>query len=195
MIRRVPFTLVFLTIMVVANAVAGTLDGVISENALSNWGISHQSIRQLEIYRLVSGTFLSHDLGMFLRQVVFAATVIGAYEWTQGSRRALIMFVCIDIIGTLIVLYMILPILVLVHPSIDSGSLQVHDVGMSAGGFGLIGALAAQQRQRWLFLVAVCVAIVIKIWVSFDVIADLVHLLCLVLGFAIQGALTARSSH
>ena len=193
MITRVPFTLVFLTTMVAANAFAGTLDGVISESALYNWGISHRSIRQWEIYRLVTGTFLSHDLGMFLRQVVFAATVIGAYEWTEGSRRALIMFVCMDVVGTMIVLYAILPVLVVVHPSIDAGSLEVYDVGMSAGGFGLIGALVAQQRHRWLFLAAVCAAIFVKIWISFDVIADSAHLLCLILGFGIQSALIARA--
>ncbi|WP_164658942.1 rhomboid family intramembrane serine protease [Tropicibacter sp. Alg240-R139] len=191
MLTRLPFTLLFLAVMIVANSLAGTLSGVLSESALTNWGISHLSIRQGEVYRLISGTFFSHDLGMFLRQVVFAATVIGAYEWTQGSRRAVLLYVSIDVIGTLVVIFAILPGLVLLHPTIDSEVYADFDVGMSAGGFGLIGALIALLKYRWTCLFVVCVAIAVKIWVSFDAIADSAHLLCLFLGFAAQTALNS----
>lgn len=195
MIVRLPFTLLFLIVMLVANTLAGILSGTLSESALTNWGISHLSVRQGEIYRLVTGTFFSHDLGMFFRQIVFAATVIGAYEWTEGSRRAVLLYVSIDIIGTLVVLFAILPGLVIFHPSMGDDALAVYDVGMSAGGFGLIGALIALQRYRGLYLLAVVVAIAVKIWLSFDAIADSAHLLCLFLGFLAQLALNSRAEN
>lgn len=190
---RIPFTLLFLTVMVVANASAGTFGGALPETALSDWGISHFSIRQGEMLRLFSGTVLSHDLGMFLRQMVFAGAVIGAYEWTEGSLRALGMFLSIDILGTLFVLFAVLPVLILLHPTIDDGALAVYDVGMSAGGFGLIGALVAKLPYRWLFLLGICAGIGIKVRIDFDPIADSVHVFCLFLGFAFQRALVARS--
>ena len=190
-LARLPFTLIFLAIMPVANSLAGTWTGTLHTQALTGWGISHLSVREGEVFRLLSGTFLSHDLGMFLRQVVFAAAVIGTYEWTEGTRRTLVMFLTIDIVGTLLVLFAVLPALVYALPAFDTAAFAVHDVGMSAGGFGLIGALTAQQRHRWLYLLAICAAIFVKIAISFDAIADSAHLLCLFMGFALQLALNS----
>lgn len=190
---RLPFTLIFLTIMICANALAGTLGGSLPEHALSGWGISHLSVLEGDLFRLFTGTFLSHDLAMALRQFVFAACVIGTFEWLQGSRRALAMFFSIDVVGTLVVLFAILPALVHVHPSFETQELAVYDVGMSAGGFGLIGALVALQRYRWPLLVAICAAIFIKVWISFDPIADSAHLFCLLLGFVVQAAIISRA--
>ncbi len=193
MMSRVPFTLFFLCVMILANLLAGTLSEVGPESSVSDWGISHLSVREGDLFRLVSGTFLSHDFSMFVRQVAFAAVVIGMYEWTQGTWRALAMHLSIDIVGTLLVLFAILPGLVMLHPAIDTQALAVFDVGMSAGGFGLIGALVALQKHRWPILLAVCAAIFVKVWISFDPIADSAHFLCLFLGFAAQMALSAFS--
>ncbi|MEM9498350.1 MAG: hypothetical protein AAGA28_10545 [Pseudomonadota bacterium] len=191
-VTRIPFTLCFLVIMVLANMGAGTWSGVLADAALSDWGLSHLSVRQGEVFRLLSATFLSHDLGMLLRQLVFAAAVIGAYEWTEGTKRAMLVFLSIDLAGTLIVLFGILPLFVRLHPSMDASALAVYDVGMSAGGFGLIGAFVARLRHRWLYLVVICLALSVKVSIAFDAIADSVHILCLFMGFVLQRALNSR---
>ena len=103
-----------------------------------------------ELYRLMAATFLSHDFAMFLRQVVFAALVIGFYEFKQGTLRAITMFVVIDIVGTLVVLFLV------VGPMtrLDTEVAILHDVGMSAGGFGLIGAIFRSGRWPWVLMTA-----------------------------------------
>lgn len=194
-LKRLPFTLTFLVIMVSANALAGTFGGTLRSEVLTQWGISHLDVLQGQVYRLLSGTFLSHDLGMLLRQMVFAATVIGMYEWAVGTRRALAMFLIIDIVGTLLVLFVVLPALVYALPAFGTETFELHDVGMSAGGFGLIGALAARQAQRWLYLLLICGAIILKIWLSFDAIADTAHLLCLFMGFFLHSAFISGTRH
>jgi hypothetical protein len=138
---RFPFTLAFLAIMITANWLAGTFTGLLPPQALMQWGISHQSILNGEIFRLVTGTFLSHDFAMFLRQFCFAALVIGAFEWGDGTRRAITVFFTIDIVGTLLVLFVVLPFFADMPDFDGRAALTMHDVGMSAGGFGLIGAL------------------------------------------------------
>ncbi len=187
-IARVPFTLIFLVVMIAANTVAGTVSGQLPAEALERWGLSHHSIKAGEVLRLFTATFLSHDLGMFLRQVVFAAAIIGAYEWLMGTWRAVAMFVGLDLFGTLAVLFVVLPVLASEGGPIAPEALFDFDVGMSAGGFGLIGALIALQKWRWGLLVAVALSIAIKIWIAFDPIADSVHALCLLVGFAVQSA-------
>lgn len=185
-IKELPFTICFLGLMFIANYLAGTLSGQLPEDALRQWGISHQDILEGNLYRLATGTFLQHDLPMFLRQICFAAAVIGFYEWQQGTARAVAMFFVIDVIGTLIVLFLLLP--PLSHQS--WGDFQdvkaLHDVGMSAGGFGLIGAAIATFKHKASFLLAVLASIAIKIGFHFDPIADTAHITTLLIGFALQ---------
>jgi hypothetical protein len=190
--RCLPFTLLFLVAMVLANWLVGTLTGALPSGALADWGISHHSVREGELFRLVTGTFLSHDLSMFMRQIVFAAVIVGAYEWLEGTWRALAMFVVVDILGTLLVLFVILPWLSGSPVNLGAEIFAAHDVGMSAGGFGLVGALIARHRYGWIVLLATIVAILIKVWVAFDPIADTAHLLCLMIGFGLQMLLVAQ---
>ncbi|MDX2483371.1 MAG: hypothetical protein QNK42_06895 [Pseudodonghicola sp.] len=179
----------FLTIMLVANMAAGTLGGSLPKMALAQWGISYKSVLEGDLLRLLTGTFLSHDVAMFLRQFLFAAGVIGYYEWRTGTLRAVVMFFSIDITGSVIVLFGILPVLASYgQPHI----FQEMDVGMSAGGFGLIGAILCLTRHRWAWLGLALIAISCKIWFSFEIIADSAHLLCLFLGFFAQMTLGQR---
>lgn len=194
-ILRIPFTLVFVLIMLGANYAAGTFAGDLPKLSLQNWGISHQNIVQGELFRLISGTFLSHNVAMFLRQICFAAAVIGFYEWRQGSFRTILMFVLIDIVGSLVVLFAVLGPLDGVPWADLEGVRSLHDVGMSAGGFGLIGAIAATIRHRKLALVAILASIAAKVFFQFDPIADTAHVVTLLMGFALQGLLFGKQSN
>lgn len=184
LLARLPFTLLFLLVMTLANWAAGTLEGALTPAALTQWGISHRAVLDGDVARLVTGTFLSHDSAMFVRQFIFAAAVIGYFEWHTSTSRAAVTFFSIDTIGTLIVLFGVVPLVAslpdLGHPAARS----MLDVGMSAGGFGVIGATLGGWPHRWLLLAGVVAAIGVKVWISFHVIADSAHLICLLLGFA-----------
>lgn len=187
-----PFTLVFLALMVMANYLAGTFGGVLPDAALHTWGIGHNSVAQGELYRLITGAFLSHDVAMMLRQFCFVAFVVGFYEWRQGTLRAVCMFVCIDVLGTLIVLFGVLAPLNNVPWASLNGIISAHDVGMSAGGFGLIGAILAMWPGRIWLLFGVLASIALKVWYHFDPIADIAHTVTLLMGFGAQFLLFER---
>ena len=190
---RWKFTLTFLLTMLLANAATGTLSGSLPLSALADWGISHQSILEGDLLRLVTGTFLSHDIAMFARQLAFAAIVIGYYEWRVGTWRAAAMFFAIDITGSLIVLFAVLPLAAsLLLPQAGPSVFQDLDVGMSAGGFGLIGATVYLQPRKGALLGLLLIGIAAKIWLDFEIIADSAHLLCLLMGFFAQMAQTPR---
>lgn len=183
---RLPFTLIFLGLMVGANWAVGTLSGRLPFRALTEWGMSHQRLVRGEAFRLLTGTFLSHDRRMFARQIIFAAGVIGTYEWQFGSVQAAAMFVVINLLGTLIVLLGVLPLLVAYLPDVAPRPLHSLDVGMSAGGFGLLGALVAGLPAPWVLLAALLIGIAVKVRLRFEAIADTAHILCLILGFGAQ---------
>jgi hypothetical protein len=183
---RLPFTLGFLSVMMAANWAAGTLSGRLPLRMLRDWGISHHGLVQGEVFRLVTGVFLSHDLPMFLRQIAFAACVIGYCEWHTGTAQTALLFAAIDVAGSLIVVFAILPLVAVHFPDSGLDALRSLDVGMSAGGFGLIGAILVLLPGPWGWLLAALCAIAVKAWLNFELIADTAHVVCMILGFAVQ---------
>ncbi|MFZ1469294.1 MAG: hypothetical protein WAT09_09965 [Paracoccaceae bacterium] len=174
------FTFLFLATMLAANLLSGSIGQDLPGRILADWGIGYNSVMSGEVFRLITGTFLSHDPGMALRQFLFAATVIGYAEWMQGSARTAALFFGLDIVATLLLLGCI---------GWGAGVIDLaatNDVGMSIGGFGLIGTIMARWQYAWLWLAATLLAIALKFAVAPEVLADSGHVLALVLGFALQ---------
>lgn len=187
LLRRFRLTLAFLAVMITANALAGTFSGALSDEALETWGVGQRAVWSGELTRLLTGTFLSHDPDMLVRQILFAALAIGYTEWRWGSGRALVLFVALDIGATLTLLTFIATL-----PGLGTlGGLN--DVGMSMGGFGLIGLAIAGWRQRWLLVALVLLGIGTKVALAFEPLTDSGHVFALGLGYGV-GLLLHRSA-
>ena len=182
--KRLRFTLLFLAVMVTANLLAGSVSQGLPSWVIADWGIGHDSLLSGEISRLITGTFLSHDPEMFRRQLIFAATVIGYTEWVRGTGWAAALFFGLDITGMLILLACV----ALAAGVIDLTSMN--DVGMSIGGFGLIGVAIAGWRRKWLAFGAILITIAVKFGLAPEPLADGGHVIALALGFAL-GAILA----
>ncbi len=63
-IIRLRFTILFLLIMLIANFLAGSLAQDLPDGILADWGIGHDSVLSGEVFRLITGIFLSHDADM-----------------------------------------------------------------------------------------------------------------------------------
>ncbi|WOI56686.1 hypothetical protein [Palleronia sp. LCG004] len=177
--RRVPFTLAFLAVMLAANAVAGTFSGHIDGTVLTARGIGVDAIRDGDVSRFVTAIFLSHDPAMLLRQLLFAASAIGITEWLWGSPRAAGLFFGIDLTATLVLLAAVALI-----PGLAALS-KITDVGMSMGGFGLIGVLIAAHGKRAYELIAILGMVAGKYALAPERLADAGHVIALIIGFSI----------
>lgn len=176
---RVPFTLGFLAVMLVANALAGTFSGKIDPHALAAWGIGVDAIGSGNLLRFLTALFLSHDLPMLLRQLAFAAGVIGLAEWRWGRWRTAGLFFGLDFVTSVILIAAVALI-----PGLG-GWAATTDVGMSMGGFGLIGVLMSSRRRALVELVAVLALIAVKYALAPDPLADGGHVVALVIGFCL----------
>ena len=185
---RVPFTLGFLAVMLVANALAGTFSGQIDPHALASWGIGVDAIGSGNLLRFLTAIFLSHDLPMLLRQLAFAAGVIGLAEWRWGSWRTAGLFFGLDFVTSVILIAAVALI-----PGLG-GWAATTDVGMSMGGFGLIGVLMSSRRRALVGLVAVLVLIAVKYALAPDPLADGGHVIALVIGFCLGRARSSRAA-
>lgn len=176
---RLRFTLLFLVAMLAANALAGVLDGELPAEILEDWGIGQESVWAGDLARLLTGTFLSHDLDMLFRQLVFASAIIGYSEWRSGSGSTALAFFGLDIVSTLLLLT-----IVWLHPSLTDVA-RLNDVGMSMGGFGLVGLAIAGLSRRTAILALVSLGIAAKITFEFEPLTDSGHVLALGLGFLV----------
>tara|TARA_R110000787_G_scaffold249221_2_gene354820 strand:+ start:511 stop:1074 length:564 start_codon:yes stop_codon:yes gene_type:complete len=180
--------------MVAANIFTGSLFGNLPTAHLQSWGISLATLLNGDISRLVTATFLSHDSDMFVTQFLFAAAIIGTHEWRRGTWSTLTLFCVTDIAGSLVIFFLIIaPLSGMDLHAADSIALK-HDVGMSGGGFGLLGGIVAGMRQRWLIAPAVLVAIIVKFRLFPDLIADSLHIVTFILGFAIYQTILYRKT-
>ena len=185
-IRKVPFTLAFLAMMLVANAAAGTFSGQIDPHVLAARGIGVNTMKDGNLMRFLTAIFLSHDLPMLLRQLAFAASVIGATELLWGTRCAFGLFFGIDVTATIILLAM-----VALLPDL-TGLAATTDVGMSMGGFGLIGVLIAAHRKALIWFVALLGLIAAKFAAASEPLADGGHVIALIIGFGLGWYLHRR---
>lgn len=178
-IGRLHFTLLFLFVMIAANSLVGVLDGELPAEILEDWGIGQESVWAGDLVRLLTGTFLAHDLDMLCRQLVFASAIIGYSEWRTGSGRTALAFFGLDMVSTLLLLTT-----VWLHPSLADVT-GLNDVGMSMGGFGLVGLAIAGLRRRTAVLVLVSLGIAAKIAFDFEPLTDTGHVFAFGLGFLV----------
>ncbi|EEB85470.1 hypothetical protein RGAI101_2623 [Roseobacter sp. GAI101] len=165
--------------MVVANGLAGSFTGPLDPQILAKWGIGVDALRGFDISRFMTAIFLSHDPSMLARQFFFAAGVIGLTEWIWGSWRAAALFFGLDIVSAAALIAVIA-----FFPVLDPLA-EVTDVGMSLGGFGLIGVLLSMWRHRWIGLIGVSVLVATKYAFAPDPVADGGHVIALMIGFCV----------
>jgi hypothetical protein len=194
LVSRLSFTGTFLMVMLAAAVWSGTWQQPISPTMLERVGISLEALLNGRPWLLFTSIFFSHDPGMLARQLLFAATVIGVTEWRWGGWRTLAWFFLLDITGTLALFILVVWPVSLVSHSETLALLAETDVGMSGGGFGLLGMLAAGFRSP-LYLV---VPIAVYAWLARgffmpgDLLADILHLMTFTAGLFVANLTGAR---
>ena len=187
------FTLGFLGVMIAANWAAGGLWRDLPAAALARWGISHDDLARGEVWRLITANFLSKHPRMLVDQIAFSLCIIGWFEWHHGSLRAFAMFFVTNTAGFLLTLFWVVGVLK-TYPA-WAGLDTMRDIGMSAGGFGVVGAILADLPRKWLLLGGALVLLGAKFLLLPDPIADIAHPITLVLGFALERYLLSMVLH
>lgn len=190
---RLRFTLGFLGVMIAANWAARGVWRDLPDMALARWGISHDDLARGEIWRLITANFLSKHPRMLVDQITFSLCIIGWFEWHHGSLRAFAMFFVTNTAGFLLTLFWVVGVLK-TYPA-WAGLDTMRDIGMSAGGFGVVGAILADLPRKWLFLGGALVLLGAKFFLLPDPIADIAHPITLVLGFALELWLLLAATH
>lgn len=193
-IRRVPFTLIMLTGIVIVALITGATSGQLTPDVLNRWGFSLSDLWQGGWYSLVTEVLFTHSPFMFWGILPLVVCSIGIYEWQAGTRQTCLLYWIMDVGGTLIVsLVLVLP-LYLARTDLGMSLAFSGDVGMSGGGFASLGGwihqLPAPARKR--AFAAVAVYLILHLFVVTDLFSDILHLLTFPVGFWLDGWLSKR---
>ena len=151
LVRRVPFAIALTLAIILAGLWSGSWAHPIDPAFIARWGFGFPDFADGHIWSLFTQVFFTDRPFMFWGIVPFAAIVIGTYEWTFGSRRALIVFWVGNLLGSLIISGCLVGGLYAAGAEIGARWALSHDVGISGGGFAVLGAYVYQMHPRWLW--------------------------------------------
>jgi len=138
-IKRFPFTLIMLVLLILAAFLTDTHTGQLSAEWLDRVGFAPTDLLALDLERLFTSAIVTIGGSVFLRALAMIAFAVGLAEWRTSSRRAALTFWGIHLLTVLLVsLAISLP---LHWAGVTVGSLVAlsRDVGPSAGYFGALG--------------------------------------------------------
>ena len=194
-LRRTPFTLGVLLLLLTAGTVTQTLWRAADSDSLAMRALSFgaERLHDGQLWTFVTGAVLLPRPEFYLVVGLIVAVVVGAYERRVGSRRAAFALIGTQLIGTGVAALLLLP---LQHgpwawANTVSGDL---DLGLSAGALGVIGAASALFDSPWRTRIrAVGLAYLAAMLLRSGLLWDLEHLLAFGAGIAAGPRLAGRS--
>lgn len=195
-IRRLPFTLITLALLVVLGAVTNTCFQPISVSLLARIGFSPVDVRTWRWDRLFTSALVTSGAHGFWLALVGVGICAGAAEWLAGSWRAALGFWGVHIVTLLASTGVAL---LLLHLGVPGGAeLTVEaDVGPSAGTFGCLGLAVARLPRPWntrigsatvgvLFIVLLLPLAGLQVNIA-SISSNIAHLIAFPLGWLVSG--------
>lgn len=184
MLRRTPFTL--LTLLLLVAVAIGTNSAV--ERLTQSWvrriGFAPRDLGQWEIERLFTSALVTHGRWTFIGALGAVAVMVGSAELRTSTRRTALTFWGVHL----------LTLLALTTPLFEKP--MARDVGPSAGYFACLGLAITTlpNRPRWLAFFGVMILLTIALFqpprdglpVAVKFSADAAHLIAFPLGFVIS---------
>lgn len=187
LLRRVPFTVALLGLILVCALVTGTHRRATDGSALLHQvGYGLPALREGRPWTLLTGIFFGLFPLMLVGIAWIVALFVGAYEFRSGTRRAAIVFFVTQIGGAFLAAVAVVWPLTATGWSWARHLAAARDVGASAGAYGCAAALTASlprnlrtpARVALLVFLALQLAVTHRIW-------DIEHLLAAFLGLGL----------
>jgi hypothetical protein len=193
LLRRIPFTLVMLSALLLAGMLTGTYFSQITHHWLNRLGFAPNDLWYWRLERMFTSAIITSGGKVFWEALLFTAFAVGLAEWMTSTGRAAATFWGIHLLA----LVMLSLIISLSLHQLRAFGLEVsevaRDVGPSAGYFACLGLASARLKQPWQWLTGavLLVAFVLAFFMPAPVgesskikfSADLAHLLAFPLGW------------
>jgi hypothetical protein len=147
--RRVPFTLLMLTGLVIGAMVTNTYVEQITHHWLNRTGFAPNDLWYWRLERMFTSALVTSGGVVFWEALFFVAFAVGLAEWMTGWKRTAVTFWGVHLFA-LILLSLIMSLAA--QPLLTIGlkaSELARDVGPSAGYFACLGLVSAKLKRPW----------------------------------------------
>lgn len=184
MIKRLPFTLVTLVLLIMMAIGTNSAVERLTQSWIRRIGYAPRDLLRGEIGRLFTSALVTHGRWTFVGALLAVAVMVGSAELRTSTRRTTLTFWGVHL----------LTLLALTTPLFEKP--MARDVGPSAGYFACLGLAITtlSKRPRWLAFVVVLALLTIALFqpprdglsaaVKFS--ADAAHLIAFPLGFLVN---------
>jgi hypothetical protein len=192
-IRRLPFTLIMLAVLVLVALLTETHSARLSEEWLRLLGFAPNDLWLLRFERLFTSAVVTYGGKVFWEAMFMILVSVGLAEWLAGTRRAALTFWGVHLVVLLIEsLLLAIPLRLWGGATGEAISLA-RDVGPSVGFFACLGLACAclLGRWRWISLAVILVGLGFAFFLPpgpgedevVKIFADIAHLLAFPLGW------------
>lgn len=189
--RRIPFTLLFASTILVTTTATGTLLRAIGAADLVRWGFSAEDLAHGRWFHLFLATFQILDPYLALSMLATVLALVGACEYRLGTVRTVLVYALAQVSGFLAIVAVAK---LFAATGSRWGTLLVseHNVGASAGAVGAMGAwLMAFPRPLRTWSIALCSAFLVAAFAGDVHPWDIAHLASFLVGLGL-GTILAR---
>jgi hypothetical protein len=201
-IRRLPFTLVMLALVILVAWVTNTHTDPLASRWVNRLGFAPTDLWYGRLERLFTSALVTSGGKVFWEALFFIALAVGLAEWMTGSRLTLATFWGVHLF-VLILLSLVVLLAASQLRNFGLGSMEwERDVGSSVGYFACLGLVSSQLKRPWQWISgAILLLFFITAFflpagtiesISLKYSADLAHLMGVSLGWLIGFIWTRR---
>ncbi|WP_433273697.1 hypothetical protein ACQPZF_19755 [Actinosynnema sp. CS-041913] len=192
-LRRLPFTVAVVVVMLVVGVVSGALWSDAVDAPWYPWvAFGVPSLAEGRWWTPVTGSFLAIVPAAYVPMVGTFALFVGAAEWLRGTRFAVVVAV-VGQSGSVLLSALALVLLRWTGWDWAERTAGAMDVGFSAGALWVAALLSASVPPPWRLRMRLALAVyVVGSFVFLGSLADVEHLVAVVAGLAVGPAVRDR---
>jgi len=157
LIRRIPFTLLLLTSLILAALLTNTHFQMISQSWMNQVGFAPRDLWYLRLERIFTSALVTQGGIVFIEALLLTAFSAGTAEWMTGWKRTALTFWGIHILSLVLGSFIISLWMEELHSIGLSASELVRDVGPSAGYFGCLGLVSSRLKLPWQWITGITI--------------------------------------
>ncbi|MFD3596585.1 bifunctional lysylphosphatidylglycerol flippase/synthetase MprF [Nocardia sp. NPDC058640] len=196
MIRRLPFTIGFLAVVVVGGLATGGLWSRLDQRSwFPDIAYGWPALTEGKWWTPLSGWIFGLTPGQYLMMAILFAGAVGWAEWRLGTVHTALVCVSGQLIGILGASVTV-GLLAHTHLAWADRLSEVRDVGFTTAAISALAALSASLRSPWRLRVRAALVAYVAITFLFEsTFADLMHLIALAVWLPVGEKLFSRTEH
>lgn len=158
-LEKIPFTIITSSLMIIFAVMTNSINRELSPELIVKFGFAPVDLLQYKIFNLFLSIFITTGKAVFFESLISFIAIAGIFEYLTSSKEVIKCFFGIHVI-TMIILSYITFVLFLFGNTYGIEIFLSHDVGPSAGYFGILGILISLLKTPYVNFLFLCLLLI-----------------------------------